>query len=48
MPIEEAGRAAAAGETVAALGGDGLLRPLAGALKGTDSALATDPLRTGQ
>ena len=31
---EEAGRAVADGETVAALGGDGLLRPLAGALKG--------------
>jgi YegS/Rv2252/BmrU family lipid kinase len=37
---EEAGRAVADGETVVALGGDGLLRPLAGALKGTDSALA--------
>ena len=31
---EEAARAAAQGETVAALGGDGLLRPLAGALQG--------------
>jgi YegS/Rv2252/BmrU family lipid kinase len=37
---QEAGGAATAGETVIALGGDGLLRPLAGALKGTDSALA--------
>ena len=40
---EEAGRAVAEGETVVALGGDGLLRPLAGALKGTDSALALIP-----
>jgi YegS/Rv2252/BmrU family lipid kinase len=40
---EEAGRAAADGETVAALGGDGLLRPLAGALKHTQSALAIIP-----
>ena len=30
---EEAARAADQGETVAAVGGDGLLRPLAGALK---------------
>ena len=44
---EEAGRAAAAGETVAALGGDGLLRPLAGALKNTDSALALIPSGRG-
>jgi len=44
---EEAGRAAAAGETVAALGGDGLLRPLAGALKGTHSALALIPSGRG-
>jgi YegS/Rv2252/BmrU family lipid kinase len=44
---EEAGRAAAAGETVGALGGDGLLRPLAGALKGTDSALALIPSGRG-
>ncbi len=41
--FEEAGRAVEAGETVVALGGDGLLRPLAGALKGTDSALAIVP-----
>ena len=32
---EEAAPRAAQGETVAALSGDGLLRPLAGALKGT-------------
>jgi YegS/Rv2252/BmrU family lipid kinase len=44
---EEAGRAAAEGETVVALGGDGLLRPLAGALKGTDSALALIPCGRG-
>ncbi|HYN90952.1 MAG TPA: diacylglycerol kinase family protein [Thermoleophilaceae bacterium] len=44
---EEAGRAASEGETVAALGGDGLLRPLAGALKGTDSALALIPCGRG-
>ena len=41
--FEEAGRAVEAGETVAALGGDGLLRPLAGALKGSESALAIIP-----
>jgi YegS/Rv2252/BmrU family lipid kinase len=40
---EEARRAAAEDETVAALGGDGLLRPLAGALKGSDTALALIP-----
>jgi YegS/Rv2252/BmrU family lipid kinase len=44
---EEAGRAVAAGETVAALGGDGLLRPIAGALKGTDSAVAIIPCGRG-
>lgn len=44
---EEAGRAVAEGETVAALGGDGLLRPLAGALKGTNSALAVIPAGRG-
>lgn len=44
---EEAGRAASEGETVVALGGDGLLRPLAGALKGTDSALALIPCGRG-
>lgn len=40
---EEAARAAAQGETVASLGGDGLLRPLAGALKDSDAALALIP-----
>jgi len=45
--FEEAGRAAADGETVAALGGDGLLRPLAGALKGTDASLALIPCGRG-
>ncbi len=45
--FEEAGRAVAAGETVVALGGDGLLRPLAGALKGTESALAVVPCGRG-
>jgi YegS/Rv2252/BmrU family lipid kinase len=44
---EEAGRAAAEGETVVALGGDGLLRPLAGALKHTDGALAMVPCGRG-
>jgi YegS/Rv2252/BmrU family lipid kinase len=44
---EEAGRAALEGETVVALGGDGLLRPLAGALKGSDSALALIPCGRG-
>ena len=44
---EEAARAAAQGETVAALSGDGLLRPLAGALKGTNSALAVIPCGRG-
>jgi YegS/Rv2252/BmrU family lipid kinase len=44
---EEAGRAAREGETVLALGGDGLLRPLAGALKHTDSALALIPCGRG-
>jgi len=44
---EEAKAAVAEGETVVALGGDGLLRPLAGALKGTDSALAIVPSGRG-
>jgi YegS/Rv2252/BmrU family lipid kinase len=44
---QEALEAAAEGETVVALGGDGLLRPLAGALKGTDSALAIVPSGRG-
>jgi YegS/Rv2252/BmrU family lipid kinase len=49
--IEHAASAAAAavarGETVAAIGGDGLLRPLAGALKDTASALALIPSGRG-
>ena len=44
---EEGTRAAADGETVVALGGDGLLRPLAGALKGTGSPLAIVPCGRG-
>jgi YegS/Rv2252/BmrU family lipid kinase len=44
---EEARGAADRGETVAALGGDGLLRPLAGALKDRDAALALIPLGRG-
>jgi YegS/Rv2252/BmrU family lipid kinase len=44
---EEATRAAAAGETVAALSGDGMLRPLAGALKGTRAGLAVIPCGRG-
>jgi YegS/Rv2252/BmrU family lipid kinase len=44
---EEAERAAERGETVAALGGDGLLRPLAAALKNRDAALALIPLGRG-
>ncbi len=43
----EAGTAVIEGETVVALGGDGLLRPLAGALKGTDSAVAIVPCGRG-
>jgi YegS/Rv2252/BmrU family lipid kinase len=45
--FEEAGHAAASGETVVALGGDGLLRPLAGALKHTGSAVAIVPCGRG-
>jgi YegS/Rv2252/BmrU family lipid kinase len=44
---EEASRAVEQGETVAAVGGDGLLRPLAGALKGTESAIALIPSGRG-
>jgi YegS/Rv2252/BmrU family lipid kinase len=44
---EEAAKAAANGETVAALSGDGTLRPLAGALKGTGAALAIIPCGRG-
>jgi YegS/Rv2252/BmrU family lipid kinase len=44
---EEAARAVDQGETVAALSGDGLVRPLAGALKGTNAALALIPCGRG-
>jgi len=44
---EEAARAAEHGETVAALGGDGLLRPIAGALKNRESPLALIPCGRG-
>jgi YegS/Rv2252/BmrU family lipid kinase len=44
---EEAQTAAAEGETVVAVGGDGLLRPIAGALRGTDSAVALIPAGRG-
>jgi YegS/Rv2252/BmrU family lipid kinase len=44
---DEAARAGAAGETVAAIGGDGLLRPVAGALKGTSGAVALIPCGRG-
>jgi YegS/Rv2252/BmrU family lipid kinase len=44
---EEATRSAEAGETVAAVGGDGLLRPVAGALKGTAGAVALIPAGRG-
>ncbi len=44
---EEGAKSAADGETVVALGGDGLLRPLAGALKHTASALAIVPCGRG-
>ena len=44
---EEAMDAAAEGETLVALGGDGLLRPLAGAIKGTETALAIVPAGRG-
>jgi YegS/Rv2252/BmrU family lipid kinase len=39
----EAARAAQDGETVVAIGGDGLLRPIAAVLRGTQSALAIVP-----
>ncbi|HEY1275907.1 MAG TPA: diacylglycerol kinase family protein [Thermoleophilaceae bacterium] len=39
--------ATAAGETVAAMGGDGLLRPLAGVLSGGESAVALIPCGRG-
>ncbi|MEA2365964.1 MAG: hypothetical protein QOI32_1476 [Thermoleophilaceae bacterium] len=44
---EESCAAATKGETVVALGGDGLLRPLAGALKHTDGSLAVIPCGRG-
>ena len=44
---EEAARAAGRGETVAAVGGDGLLRPLAGALRGEQGELALIPAGRG-
>jgi YegS/Rv2252/BmrU family lipid kinase len=44
---EEAAKAAAAGDTVLALGGDGLMRPIAGAIKGTEAALAIVPCGRG-
>jgi YegS/Rv2252/BmrU family lipid kinase len=44
---EEAARAREAGETVAAVGGDGLLRPIAAELKGTDAAVALIPSGRG-
>ena len=43
----EAGAAAAAGETVVALGGDGLVGSVAGALRGSDTALAIVPAGRG-
>jgi diacylglycerol kinase family enzyme len=44
---EEAARAAGQGETVAALSGDGMLRPLGSALKGSAAALAIIPCGRG-
>jgi YegS/Rv2252/BmrU family lipid kinase len=44
---EEAARAADRSETVAAIGGDGLLRPVAGALKGRETAVALIPCGRG-
>jgi YegS/Rv2252/BmrU family lipid kinase len=44
---EEAAKAASQGETVAALSGDGMLRPLATALKGTPGTLAIVPCGRG-
>ena len=44
---DEALEAAERGETVAAVGGDGLLRPLAGALKGSHTAIALIPSGRG-
>jgi YegS/Rv2252/BmrU family lipid kinase len=44
---QEAERAADEGETIAAMGGDGLLRPLVGVLRGRDGALALVPCGRG-
>jgi YegS/Rv2252/BmrU family lipid kinase len=44
---EEAARAAAEGETTLAMGGDGLLRPLAGALKNSEAGVALIPCGRG-
>jgi YegS/Rv2252/BmrU family lipid kinase len=44
---EEAARAGEAGETVVAIGGDGLLRPIASALRGTATAVALVPCGRG-
>ncbi len=44
---QEATAAAAAGETVVAVSGDGLLRPIAAALKNTESAVALIPCGRG-
>jgi YegS/Rv2252/BmrU family lipid kinase len=44
---EEAKRAAAEGETTMAMGGDGLLRPLAGALKNSQGGIALIPCGRG-
>jgi YegS/Rv2252/BmrU family lipid kinase len=43
----EAGRASAAGETVVAIGGDGLIGPLAGAIRHSPGALAIVPAGRG-
>jgi YegS/Rv2252/BmrU family lipid kinase len=45
--IAEAGRASAAGETVVAIGGDGLIGPLAGAMRHSPGALAIVPAGRG-
>jgi YegS/Rv2252/BmrU family lipid kinase len=44
---QQAAVAAGAGETVVAVSGDGLLRPIAGALKNTESAVALIPCGRG-
>jgi YegS/Rv2252/BmrU family lipid kinase len=44
---DEAARAGQAGETVVAIGGDGLLRPIASSLKGTGAAVALVPSGRG-